>query len=777
MKTENGRDGSPIDGLKSGDPGAAFKGRIGKTFTDSEPWWPQASSVADGAPNIVFILLDDLGFSDLGCFGAEFETPNIDRLANGGARFSDYTTVPMCTPARAALLTGKNPHSVGCGWITHGDPGYPGYGGEISQDAPTMAELLQQAGYSTMAIGKWHNTAEHNASASGDRSSWPVQRGFDRFYGFIASETSYFHPDCLYEGSQALDLDTYPEDYFATDDWTDRAIRWTKEHVASAPEKPFFLYLAYNAPHLPIQAKQSDLQKYRGRYDAGWDALREQRFSRQILSGLFPEGTRLPGRNPGIPAWADLTPEQQDICARYMEIYAALVDNLDQNIGRLVAFLKSAGLFDNTLIMLASDNGANSMGGEQGTVNAWQKRLGSGDNGAVVEKLISEQALGGPETYIAYPSGWAQVSNTPFRYFKRTPLNGGIRVPFIAHWPNVIKAGQTIKQWVHVSDVLPTLLDTLGISYPNEFKGYRTRPLDGISFAPLLKGVTPDIVRRSQHYELDGNRAFIQDGWKIVSLQAPGKTIALDDWMLFRLDDDVTEIDDQADRYPAQLAHLIEVFDREARANYVYPLDNRGYERALALAPHRISGINAARMFYAGAQTAERVSISPLFADRSLRIIAGFSYREGDCGVIYSVGGIFGGMLLYVLDGALHFVYQCWPTPVELTAVPLRKGQIDVVLDYQALGDRQGRGRLLVNGGESISWTPMSPTLGRLPGGGLDVGINRRQPASRRFAGYGEFAYTGEIAFVRVEPGAQAAGSLINAPEPLSQRLAVGRLP
>lgn len=770
--SENDRD-RPAP-MASGDPGVAFPGRIGRTFEDSTPWWPAPATPRVNAPNIVIFFVDDLGFSDFGAFGAEIETPNVDRLAAGGVRFSNYTTVPMCTPARAALLTGKNPHAVGCGWLTHGDPGYPGYGGEISPDAPTFAELLRDSGYSTMAIGKWHNTREHNACAAGDKSSWPVQRGFDRFYGFIASETSFFHPDCLYEGSQAVDIDTYPEDYFATDDWTNRAIRWTKEHMASGPLKPFLLYLAFNAPHSPIQAKPADIGKYKGRYDLGWDVLREQRWRRQLESGVLPAGTRLPPRNPGIPAWDDLPRKTQTLYARHMEVYAALIDNLDQNIGRYLDFLERSGVLDDTLIILASDNGASAGGGDTGTVNGWNARLGGEDSETKVQELLDTGGFGGPETYATYPRGWAQVSNTPFRYFKRTPVNGGIRVPFVAHWPNGIKArGGIQRQWIHVTDVLPTLLEVAGVDYPSQFRGYRTRTLDGVSFADALRDPMATGKRTQQHYELDGNRGYIKDGWKIVSLQPPGKKIDLDNWMLFNLRDDPTEIENLAGKFPDKLKELIGSFDEEAFRNYVYPLDNRGYDKSLTIPPHREAAINATHVFHAGAQTMERVAAFQLFSDRSFKLTARFEFRVGDCGVIYSIGSIFGGLLMYVLDDALCFVYQKWPKPIELPRIPLSQGVHEVLLDYRAAGKRQGFGQLLVDGEEAVPATSMSPTIVRLPSEGIDIGIDRRQPASKVYAKFGAFRYTNAIDWVRLKPGAQAPGTASNLSEFRAQKIAV----
>ncbi len=749
-----------------------FQGRIGTTLADSTPWWPPQQVAPEGAPNVVVIFLDDMGYSDLGAFGSEIETPHIDRLAREGLRFGNYTTVPMCTPARAALLTGKNPHSVGCGWLTHGDPGYPGYGGEIASDVPTMAELLQCNGYSTMCIGKWHNTKEHDASAAGDKSSWPTRRGFDKFYGFIASETSYFHPDCLYEGSQTLDIDTYPPGYFASDDWTDRAIRWTKEHLGSNPTKPFFLYLAYNAPHMPLQARPEDLRKYRSRYDTGWDACREQRLRRQIELGLMSPATRLPPANPGVQSWPDLPAEKKDLYARYMEVYAALIDNLDSNIGRLTAFLERSGQLDNTLIILASDNGASAMGGDEGAVNGWQRRLGGADSDAKIRALVEGDGFGGPDTYIAYPLGWAQVSNTPFRNFKRTPVNGGIRVPLIVRYPKKIAdPGAIRQQWVHVTDMLPTIMELTGTDRPGESGGRKIPSLDGRSFTEMLCNPGASGQRTAQHYELDGNRGYIRDGWKIVSLQPPDKVIDLDNWMLFNLREDPTEINNLAKTFPDRLRDLIESFDAEAFGNNVYPIDNRGYDRSMSIPPYRLPLINTPHVFYQGAQTAERVSISQLFADRCFRMITRFHYREGDRGVIYSLGGIFGGVLLYVMDGGLHFVYQRWPEPLELEALPLLSGVQEAEFDFRALGSRKGSGRLLLNGIEVVPETPMSPTIGRLPSEGLDVGIDRRQPASSRYVAHGEFRYTGEIEWVRVEPGAQAPGSSINRPEPEAQAL------
>ena len=748
-------------GAKSADPGKGFTGRIGHTLAESFPSWVPPQKPKDGSPNVLVILLDDLGYSDFGCFGSEIDTPHIDALAGKGLRFTGYTTVPMCTPARAAMLTGKNPHTVGCGWLTHNNPGFPGYrGGEMTLDAPTMAELLRAQGYSTMAVGKWHNTYDRNAHAAGDRSSWPLQRGFDRFYGFLSAETSYFHPERMMEGNQLAQVDTYPEGYFATDDYTNRLIGWLKEHEACAPDKPFFGWLAFQAPHTPLHAKPEDLARYAGRYQSGWDAMRATRYGRQKAMGIIEPHAELPPRNPGVPAWDTLTPEQQALFARYMEIYAALVDNVDQNIGRLVTFLRESGQLDNTLILITSDNGANSIGGPTGVANLNDRRQGMPEDPQLVQQMLQKGMLGGDQSYLAYPTGWTQVSNTPYRLYKRTPMAGGIRVPLIAHWPKGVGTeGGKRNQWVHVTDILPTVLELVGMDYPKVFNGFLTRGLNGTSFAAILRDAAQASGRTTQHYELEGNRGYIAEGWKIVSLQPPGTAIQLNNWMLFDLANDPTEIHDRAAEQPERLRAMVEAFEADAHANYVYPLDNRDSGRAITLPPHEIHILSQPRSFYPGGQSIPSIVVSPLLADRSFSLSVQFDWQPGQQGVVYALGDCFTGMLAFVEDAALHFVWQRWMRPVELAPIALQPGSQTFTLDYEAQGARQGQGRFTLNAQTVVEQVALSPTPVRLPSGGLDVGINRRQPISQRIAGRHGFRYTGTVDVVRLVPGQQAPGS------------------
>jgi len=679
----------------------------------------------------------------------------------------------MCTPARAALLTGKNPHAVGAGWLTFNSPGYPGYqAGEIAHDAPTLAELLRATGYSTYAVGKWHNTAEYNVSPSGDRASWPLQRGFDRFYGFIGGETHYFAPAQLVADNAIVDRDTYASDYYCTDDWTGTAIGWLSSHVSATPDKPFFLYVPFNAPHAPLQAKATDVARYAGAYDAGWDATRAARIERQRAMGLHPRDFAIPGRSAGVPAWDDVPAERRALYARYMTLYAAIVDNVDQNVGRVVDALAHLGRLDNTLIIVTSDNGANGIGGVEGAVNNLAKRLTRIEDPAVLKRVMDEGRLGAADTWPAYPLGWTDVSSAPFRLYKTTTMNGGIRVPFVAHWPARFRdAGAIRHQWLHVTDVVPTVLDTLGIAYPDRFNDHPTRALDGVSALPALLRADAPSLRREQHYELAGNRGYIRDGWKIVSLQAPGKPMDLDNWMLFDIAGDATETRDLARSNPHKLAELVAAFDADAQANYVYPLDNRDVRRSLTVPPFREAACASAHTFFPGATAALGI-VAPLVADRHYRLECRFRYADGDAGVVFALGDPLAGMALFARDGALSFVYHGGTgSPVVRDGLPVRAGVNRFELRHEALGERKGRGTLVLNG-TACATLDMSPTtiLGLGVGEGLDLGLDRKLHVTRLYGGEGCCRYTGQVDAVVIEPGGHPADSYANRPELDSQR-------
>ncbi len=717
----------------------------------------------------MIVLLDDLGFSDFGCFGAELETPAIDALAGRGLALTGYTTVPMCTPARAALLSGKNPHSVGAGWLSSNNPGYPGYqAGEISPNAPTLAEVLHLHGYGTMAVGKWHNTPTYQAAPTGDRRSWPTHRGFDRFFGFLAAETNYFKPSHLVEGDEFFDVDDYPDDFYTTQAWTDRAISYVGDHLSSKPDRPFFLYLAENAPHVPLQVHRDERAAYRGRYAEGWDVVRMRRFARQRELGIIDERFKIPPHTPAVPEWDALSADERQLCARYMELYAGVVESIDANIGRLVEFLAKAGVLENTLILITSDNGANAAGGPYGSPNRLEGRYGGGgESHALALALLGDDRLGEADTMPVYPTGWAEACNTPFRMFKRTTMNGGIRVPFVAHWPGGIHAERRIvPDWVHVTDVMPTLLEIAGAAYPSSFHGTTTRQMDGRSFAQLFAGDTLEGARRRQHYELQGNRGLIDGRWKIVSLQPPDREMDLDNWMLFDLASDPSETVDLAAQEPAKLAELIQGFDEEARANWVYPLDNRGPRRNLTIPPFLERLVSMPRVFRPGASVPV-TTIAPLVADRDFVLRATFSMDSADEGVIFALGDALAGFSLYVLDGALNFALGRWPGEASVVTTAPPSGQSVWEMHHRALGSSAGQARLVLNGS---LWCDLdtTPTFARVSGG-LDLGRDRRSRVTERYAHRRTFPFTGTVMSIEVIPGAQAPGGIVNRLEIESQ--------
>ena len=748
----------------SDDPGRDWRGRIGRTLGESRPWWRPRPVPASDAPSVIVILLDDLGFSDLACFGGEIATPEIDALAAGGLRFTEYTTVPMCTPARAALLTGKNPHAVGCGWLTSADPGYPGYAaGEITRDVFTIPELLREAGYSTYAAGKWHNTPDLDTASSGSRASWPLQRGFDRFYGFVGGESSYFLPGHLVRDNQFVDFDEYPDGYYITDDITDQAVGFLQTHVSENPDKPFFLYLPYNAPHTPLHARADDLAEVAGAYDLGWDLVRAARFERQRGLGIAEASWRLPPNPNEMPHWDDVDERTRALYARYMELYAGVVRGVDRNVGKLREALRRVGRLDNTLLILTSDNGANAVGGETGSPSVFDSRSSRGKDVTVATEVMQRDTLASADAWPVYPIGWANVSNAPFRYYKRTPMNGGIRVPFILHWPARIRDGGSLRrQWIHVTDTLPTLVDLLGLKIPPQRAGYRTRRPDGISFAAAIDDPDATVPRQAQHYEMEGNRAFRRSRHKIVSLQPPGREIDLGNWMLFDLEADPTEIDDLARIRPDILRTLAEAFERDAEANYVYPLDNRGARRALGIPPHREALVNTPRDFFPGSPTIAREIVSPLIADRDFVLRARFDFSAGDRGTIVAVGERFAGFALVVDADALEFHYVSWPQPRSPVKARLAAGSVTVVLRHTALGRLRGLGELSVNDMLVQRDIDMSPTIVKLGSEGLDIGIDRRQPLLTPARQPGGFRYTNRIERVRIEAGRQAPGSPAN---------------
>jgi arylsulfatase len=735
-----------------------FGGRIGRTREESTPWWSAPDRARPGAPNIVIIYMDDMGFSDPGCYGSEIDTPHVDALAARGLLFTHFTTHPICSPARAALLTGRNAHSVGTGWLSNNNGGYPGYSGEIPLDAATLAETLRTAGYETIMTGKWHNTPTLDTVQSGPKHNWPSQRGFDTFYGFLDGETHFFFPTRLQQNNMLAPIDAYPRAYYSTDDWTDRGIQYVKELRAASPDKPFFLYIAHNAVHAPLQSKPEDLARYQGRYDAGWTAIRAARFQRQLEMGLIPENTRLAGSDPRVPLWDETDPADRPLFARHMETYAAMLDCVDQNLGKLVSFLDMLGELDHTIIVFSSDNGGTDAGGPTGMINNNRRYMGLAPQPMEAERAMVEH-LGGPRSVSLYPTAWGEVCNTPFPSFKTYTGGGGRRVSFIVSWPGELRdLGAIRRQFVHVTDVMPTLLELAGVAPLSEVNGKPAKPMHGMSLAGVLRDGEVASPRVEQYYECWANRAYYREGWLARSIQKRGEPIDMDNWTLHNLEEDFSESVDLRDQHPAKLDELVEAFDQAAWENMVYPLDNRDrFQKFADVSEAQKAEADRPRSFLPGMQTTHRADVIPLVDDRSFTMSVRFAQNEGDEGVLWALGDPIGGMVMYVEERELHFHYNGFGDVVSLPAVALDVGAHEATIEYEARGERKGRGRIVLDGVERVGWTDLSPTLTFGIFEGLDVGLDRRGPVMwALYERRGAFPYSGTIQNVHVTPGQRA---------------------
>ncbi|KDN81071.1 arylsulfatase [Kitasatospora cheerisanensis] len=748
------------------DPYLGFPGRIGRTFGESVPSWPDRVRPREGAPNIVVVLVDDLGYSDIGPFGAEVPTPVLDGLAERGVKLANYHTMPLCSPARAALLTGLNPHRVGYSFVANADPGFPGYGMEIAEDIPTLAQLLHDAGYATYAVGKWHLTRDSASSAADDRSNWPLQKGFDQYYGVLEGLTSLFHPHQLVQDNSPLDIDEFPDGYYYTDDLTDRAIGMVKSLRAHDADKPFFLYLAHNAVHGPLQAKPEDLARHRGRYDVGWDVLREQRFARQLAAGHFPPGTELPERNAeaghAVGPWDELDEVQRKLYARYMEVYAAMVDNVDQNLGRLTEVLDQLGELDNTIVVFTSDNGGTGEGGAEGTRSYFSRFVHHPNLPADWNPDVQREIdlIGGPQSLVHYPRGWGMASNTPFRLYKGQTYAGGVRVPFVLSWPAGLPRAADDSgvraQYQYVTDLLPTLLELAGVPRPQERGGRPVQELDGVSFAPVLRSASAPSTHPEQYCEMTGNRSYYRDGWKLVTLHRPGTAYDDGEWALYDLRTDPTEIHDLSGERPELVKELAQAWEDAAWRNGVFPLPDAS--GALALRGPDEKWLRRPVTLLPGTPELERYRSSRLISFRSFRVeVALALHARDDRGVLVSHGDQGGGYSLYVEDGRLHFAYNQYGELFEADAGELPAGAHLVVLEAAAVADLKWDFRVRVDDVVTGRLGPVHQLIGMAPFQGISVGVDRKSPVSwPLWERHRSFRYSGVLRSVTYLPGPAA---------------------
>jgi len=620
--------------------------------------WPEPARPAAGAPNVLVILWDDIGFAQFGCYGAPLATPNVDRLAAQGVRYTNFHVSAVCSPTRAALLTGRNPHSVGVACITEFANGQPNSLGGINPAAGTLADYLRTAGYSTAAVGKWHLTPMSELHPGAASTHWPTGRGFEHFYGFTSGETNPWAPE-LFTGRERIKLppvnpDGSPKHSEAA--LADQAIQLLAEQRATAPDKPFFLYLAFSAGHAPHHVPAERLAKWRGRFDQGWDAVREETLARQKQLGLVPADVQLPPRNPRVKPWAELAPDERRLYARYYETFAAFVEHTDEQMGRVLDFLQRTGQLDNTLVILASDNGASPEGGPEGMWN--EVRLFTTESfDQWTEGSAQRDHLGSPLTYPTYPTGWTMAGNTPFRLTKGTVHEGGIRVPLIMRWPaRITDAGGIRTQYHNVTDLLPTILGSAGVTPPAVLDGRTQLPLAGTSMAYTWAEPAAPSRRPTQYAEIYGHRAIYHEGWKAVTFHVPGTPFADDRWELYDLRHDFNETRDLAAAQPAKLAELIGVWEREAQANQVYPLDDRRAAREMILPPGAPQGGD--RFVFHPPVSGVHKGAAPDLRHRSWRLAAELAGGAGGTGVIAAFGGRFSGWSFYLREGALAFHYN-----------------------------------------------------------------------------------------------------------------------
>ena len=660
---------------------APFQGTINIDIRDSEPDWSPfgAPRAPEGAPNVLYMVLDDVGYSALGCYGGPVDTPNLDRIAAHGVRYTQWHTTALCSPTRSCLLTGRNHTRNSMACITEGAIGFPNASGTIPPENGMLPEILGELGWNTYMVGKWHLCPTDEMNLASTRRNWPTGRGFERFYGFLGAETNQWYPDLVYD-NHPVDQPASPKDgYHLTIDLTDKALEFIKDAHAVAPEKPFMLYYAPGACHAPHHAPKEWIEKYKGRFDMGYEAMREQTLARQKELGIVPPETELPPINPmGTPEtrtgpegqpfpmadvtrpWESLSAEEKQLFARMAEVYAGFLAHTDDQIGRLLAFLEEIEQLENTMIILVSDNGASGEGGPNGSVN--ENKFFNGIPDDMAENLRLMDELGGPNTYNHYPNGWAMAFNTPFKMWKRYEFNGGTSDPCVISWPAGIKSkGEIRTQYHHAIDLVPTVLDVLGVEAPRTIKGHVQASFDGVSMRYSFDDADAPGARSTQFYSMLGSRAIWHEGWKAVTTHptiAGWGNFNADTWELYNTDVDRGELHDLAAERPEKLREMINLWFAEAGANDAFPLDDRSaIEIFMTPRPQLTQPRNRYRYYPGVADVPEAQAVN--LRNRSFTIGALVDIPGSDAeGVLFAQGSHFGGHALYVKDNRLTYVYN-----------------------------------------------------------------------------------------------------------------------
>ncbi len=739
-----------------------FGGVIGDTWRDSTPWWPPDPSPPTGAPNVVLVVLDDVGYAQLGCYGSDIDTPVIDGLAAGGVRLANFHTTALCSPTRACLLTGRNHHSNGMARVADLAVGFPGYNGLIPRENGFLSEILSDSGYVPLAVGKWHLTPEDETHFAAPRDSWPCGRGFRHWYGFHGGETHQFVPN-LFRDHTAVAPPRTPEDgYHLSEDLADEAIMMLGALRSVEPEQPFYLHFATGACHSPHHAPPEWLEKYHGQFDRGWDVWREETFARQLAARLLPETTKLASRPPWVPAWDSLEPQDQKVAAKFMECFAGFLSHADAQIGRVLEFIDELGETDNTIVVVVSDNGASAEGGALGSIN--DARLWNGVPAGRKELRSRIDEIGTQSTHNNYPWGWTMAGNTPFRRWKREVHEGGVADPCIVHWPRGITTrGEIRTQFAHAIDVLPTLLELIGVDAPDELAGIEQSPIEGTSFSYLLDDAAAPERHTTQYFEMLGSRGIYHDGWKAVTYKPlghmyddgidPDAPFEDDEWELYDVRLDPSETMNLARDEPRRLAEMIELWWAEARKYQVLPLDNRPL--AALEAPRRAFHSRRNITYYPSPHPVpENNAINT--RGRSHRIVATVDVPSGSSpveGVLLAMGTVLGGWSFHVLDGRLRYVsnYVGRDQYVVDSEPVIEPGEHTLIMQFDARPDFSGTARLFVDGievgvGEIPRTTPVRHSIS---GAGMTCGWEQGPPVGPEYTA--PFAWTGTIQRVTVD--------------------------
>ncbi|MGB3716574.1 MAG: arylsulfatase [Candidatus Promineifilaceae bacterium] len=658
--------------LKEYKPGSTFPGVIGRTWDQSSPAWPEPRRAREGAPNVLFIILDDTGYGQLGCYGSPIETPNLDKLAANGLLYNNMHTTALCSPTRTCILTGRNHHSNAMAAITETSTGYPGYNGNIPFENGFLSEMLLEHGYNTYAIGKWHLTPADQISAAGPYERWPLGRGFERYYGFLGGDTHQYYPDLTYDNHRVEPPKIPEEGYHVTEDLADKAMSFIADSKQVAPNKPFFMYFCTGAMHAPHHVPKEWADKYSGAFDDGWEVYREKVFARQKELGVVPADAELSRHDPDVKPWDQCSSEEKRLYARMMEVFAGFLTHTDHHIGRLLDFLKTIGEYENTLIMVLSDNGASSEGGPKGSVN--ENLFFNFVPESLEENLAALDELGGPKYFNHYPWGWTWAGNTPFRRWKRETYRGGISDPFIVHWPEGIQArGEVRAQYAHAIDMVPTVIDALGIQPPANIKGVSQSAIEGVSFAHSFGDAAATSQHKVQYFEMLGHRSIYHDGWRAVC-PWPGTSFAeglpfgtpipaakltemdATSWELYNVNEDFAENHNVAAENRPKLIEMIAQWYVEAGKYNVLPVDGRGQQRFGEERP-QLAADRTSYTYYPGTQEVP-VNTAARIINRPHSITADVEIKANDEGVLISQGGIDGGYSFYVKDGKLQYLYN-----------------------------------------------------------------------------------------------------------------------